>query len=86
MTTLLAPGGSLLERALMISKCDIHVNLAAHGAKAKNDRLSVLAALGALLRGMNGRRMHSKVEALIVQDSDCVSDNLIGQFADRFAD
>ena len=82
----LAPGCGLLKRAMVIAQRNIHINFAALGAEAEDYSFGIFAALGALLGGMNRRRMHSKVEALVVKDSDRISDNLIGQFADRFAD
>ncbi len=82
----LPSGSSVLNRAVVIPQRNIHIDLAALGAEAEDYSLSIFAALGALLGGMNGGRMYSKVEALIVKDCNCVPNDLIGELANCFAD
>ena len=55
------------------------------GFEADDQRFGVLAALGAVLGGVQHRRMHAEMESLIVERGDGVADYLVGQFANGFA-
>ena len=72
----------------MIAKGErnIHEDATAFGAEAHDHCFGVFAALAALFGSMERGRMDAEMKALVVQNSDRVSDNLIGKFTDGFTD
>src|SRR5580698_7645930 len=78
-------GGPFRLPSGIVSQGDVQEYVADRSFEADNQRLGVFAALRAVLGSMEHRRMHAKMESLIVQRCDRVANHLIGQFADGFA-
>src|ERR1700690_601775 len=77
--------GTLQRTTAMIAEGNIHEDATAFRFEAHDQSLNVFAPL-APLRGGHRRWMNPEVESLVVQHRDRVSDNLVGKFADGFAD
>lgn len=70
----------------VIAEGDVHEDSSAGGVEAHHESFGILAAFGAVVRGVHVRRVNAEVEALIVQSGDSVADDLVSEFADGFAD
>src|ERR1700686_4681592 len=83
---LLSRDGSPFRRpAAMVAQRYVHEDISAGSAEAHHQGFRVLTAFAALLRSVQSWWTNVKVESLVVERGDGVSNDLVGQLADRLA-
>ena len=72
--------------ALVVAQRHVHIHIAQRGFKANHERFNVFTGLIAFRGSEQKWRMHTKVEALIVESADRIADDLIRQFENGLLD
>src|SRR5208282_2171135 len=82
-TTFLSRGSSRFRRLPVIPQGHVHEDISSRSIEAHHQRFSIFATFAAFLGGVQRGRTNVKVESLIVERGNGISNNLVGQLAHR---
>src|SRR5580700_463820 len=82
----LSRNGRAFQRlAAVVTQGHIHEYVSAGGIETHNQGFGIFTTPASLLRSMLGRRTNMEVKSLIVERSNSVANDLVGQLADGLA-